>query len=216
MVGISAEKIGPILERIVPCPAHLSMRLVDRGALTELLSRQGPREDGVKGQIESAYLDKYGTGDPRYGVIGVFWKDELLGGGSFAVIENPNFHVHSNDPSGKRKNYGRIDAVVVPPEHRGYGLGRWLVESCLIYMLEAWRGELYSLSTIAAHKAIAFILITLGFNSEVTKEGSVEEKVSSAIDDEREQELRKALEVKMEQTGMRVAYKIRQAGNLKV
>lgn len=207
-------RLGSPLEAISPSGKPLSLRFEGREVLAGLLARQGRREDGSKGEIESAYLDLYGKGDPRYGVIGAYWRDELLGASSFGVIENPHFKAHSTDPTGRRRFYGRIDTAVVPPEHRGYGVGRWLIEATLLYMLEAWPGEIYSLSTVAAHKAIVFILTTLGGFKVESKEGSVEEKISSQIDGGRERELLGVLKGKIEQSASRVGYKIRQGGKL--
>lgn len=214
MVLSAKERPGPPLEVIAPCGKPMSLRFIGRDAFVGLLARQGARDDGSKGQIESAYLDFYDKGDPHYGVIGAFWKEELLGASSFGVIENPHFQVHTTDSAGRRRFYGRIDAAVVPPEHRGYGGGRWLIEACLLYMLEAWPGELYSLSTVAAHKAISFILTTLGGFKVESREGEVEEKISSHVDDDRERELVNLLRDKIQQTASRVGYKIRQSGNL--
>jgi GNAT superfamily N-acetyltransferase len=104
---------------------------------------------------------------------------------SFGVVENPYFRVHSDDPSGKLLRYGRVDVVVVLPVYRGFGVDRWLMEVNLRYVLMTWPGSLYSLSTVAAHKAIVHILSSYGFDI-VTRADSEEEKVSLAIDDERE------------------------------
>ena len=72
-------------------------------------------------------------------------------------------------------------------------MSQWLLEANLRYMLEVWPGELYSLSTIAAHEAITYILLSLGFSVEA-KEGMTEERVSLAIDEE--WDIRKLLEKK--------------------
>jgi GNAT superfamily N-acetyltransferase len=175
-----------------------------------MLLRQGPRPDGSKNQIESAYIDHYDGEDSRYGIVGGFWKGELLGVSAFGVVENPYFRVHSADPSGKRRAYGRVDVVVVLPVYRGFGVGRWVMEASLRYMLMNWPGSLYSLSTVAAHKAIAHILSSYGFDI-VSRADSEEEKVSLAIDDEREPALLGMLAERAENNAKRVFFKFRQS-----
>jgi hypothetical protein len=97
------------------------------------------------------------------------------------------------------------------PSTGALGVSRWLLEANLRYMLEVWPGELYSLSTIAAHKAITYILSSLGFSVEA-KEGMTEERVSLAIDEE--WDIRKLLEKKVSQSGQLVFFRIRQRGGL--
>ena len=80
-------------------------------------------------------------------------------------------------------------------------------------MLEFWPGELYSLSTIAAHKAIAYILSSLGFSIEV-KEGMTEERVSLDMDETQEKKIRDVLGKKVSQSGQLVFFRIRQQGGL--
>lgn len=195
------------------CSGPMSLHFVGREDLAAMLRRQGERTDGSEGEIEAAYMDRYGKGDPHFGVIGAYWNDTLLGVTSFGVIENRNILAHTGDVSGRRAWYGRIDAVVVPSEYRGFGVSRWLLEANLRYMVEAWPGELYSLSTIAAHKAIAYILSSLGFSVEV-KEGMTEERVSLALDDAQERKIREILENKASQSGQLVFFRIRQRGGL--
>ncbi len=195
----------------------MSLRFVGRDDLTAMLRRQGPREDISGAEIDEAYLDRYGKGDSRFGVIGGFWKDTLLGVTSFGVIANRNVLVHTagdtGDTAGRRYWYGRIDVAVVPPEYRGFGVSRWLLEANLLYMIEAWPGELYSFSTIAAHKAIAYILSLIGF-SVAAKEGMVEERVSLEIDVEREPGIRENLKKKTGEAERLVFFRIRQRGGL--
>ena len=93
------DRPGPPLEVVAPSGKPLSLCFVGREDFVGLLGRQGAREDGSKGRIESAYLDFYDKGDPRYGIIGAFWREELLGANSFGVIENPHFKIHSSDPA---------------------------------------------------------------------------------------------------------------------
>lgn len=136
-----------------------------------------------------------------------------MGATSFGVIENRNILAHSGNLEGRRFWYGRIDAAVVPMEYRGYGVGRWLLEANLLYMLRTWPGDLYSLSTIAAHKAVAYVLSQLGFRVEA-KEGMTEEKVSIDIDDGSEENLGEALLRKVEKSGSLVFFRIRKNGGL--
>lgn len=101
------------------------MRFEGGALLQSMLSRQGEREEGGEGRIASAYLDKYATDDPRYGVMAAFWREEPLGVSSFALIENPHRALQTGNAL--RRWYGRVDVMVVPPEYRGFGLARWLI-----------------------------------------------------------------------------------------
>ena len=202
----------PPLDRIVPCAPPLGVRFVERDVLGTLLSRQGPRDSGRGGQISSAYYDRYGQGDPHFGIIGAFWGERLLGVSSFGVIENRHIHVHDVEVPRDRFWYGRIDAVVVEPACRGHGVGGWLVNINLRYFLAGWPGKLYSISTIAAHKAIAHILGSLGF--EVTEDLVKEEdKVSLRIDEGQEEELAHLLAGRVSENARRVFFRLRQEEN---
>lgn len=76
---------------------------------------------------------------------------------SWLVDENP---VHARP----RNRYARIDLVITDPSFRGLGLARLLVIGALHELLESRGAELYSISCLAAHKAIERILEDLGFS----------------------------------------------------
>ena len=50
-----------------------------RSVLQQMLLRQGPRPDGSKKQIESAFINHYDDGDPRYGIVGGFGRKSSWG-----------------------------------------------------------------------------------------------------------------------------------------
>ena len=210
---VEYTKDEDFLRRVLRCNEPMSLHFVGRDDLASMLRRQGERTDGSEGEIGAAYMDNYGKGDPHYGVIGAYWNNTLLGVTSFGVIENRNILAHLGSTDQRRAWYGRIDAVVVPSEYRGLGVSRWLLEANLRYMLEFWPGELCSLSTIAAQKAIADILSSLGFSIEV-KEGMTEERVSLDMDETQEKKIRDVLGKKVSQSGQLVFFRIRQQGGL--
>lgn len=61
-----------------------------------------------------------------------------------------------------RNLFGRLDLVMVAKPFRGFGLGRIAIFAGLIQMLAAFGPQLYSLSCLAGHKAVAHVLSQLG------------------------------------------------------
>ena len=57
----------------------------------------------------------------------------------------------------RRKQYGRIDLVIVDPEYRKLGISRILVLAAVSWLLDRFERSLYSVSCLAAHTAIARI-----------------------------------------------------------
>ena len=110
---VEYTKDEDFLGRVLRCSEPMSFHFVGREEMAAMLRRQG--------EIEATYMDRYGKGDPRFGVIGAYWNNTLLGETSFGVIENYNIRAHTGDASGRRAWYGRIDAAVVPSEYRGFG-----------------------------------------------------------------------------------------------
>lgn len=90
------------LGRVLRCSEPMSFHFVGREEMAAMLRRQGERTDGSEGEIEATYMDRYGKGDPRFGVIGAYWNNTLLGETSFGVIENYNIRAHTGDASGRR------------------------------------------------------------------------------------------------------------------
>lgn len=203
------SRLGPSLQQIAPCGAPLSMRFAGRDLFQSMLLRQGEPEEGGSARIESAYLEKYATDDPRYGVMAAFWNEEPIGVSSFAVIDNPNRALQTGDA--QRRWYGRIDVMVVPPEYRGLGLARWLMTANLRYMLEAWPGAIYSLSTMAAHPATSRILYSYGFETE-QRAGFSEPHAALEVSGESEAPLLATLRKWMVAQGQRAFFKARQSG----
>ena len=62
-----------------------------------------------------------------------------------------------------RNAFARVVLVIVSETYRKLGLGRVLVISALIHLLEKFGSRLYSISCLAAHPAIEKILEQVGF-----------------------------------------------------
>lgn len=200
------------LHRIIPCRAPLSVKFLPREALEFMLSRQGLREGGGRERVEAAFLGRYDGTDPHFRIIGAFWRERLLGVTSFGVIENPNIRFHGVEDPENRRHYARVDAVAVDPGCRRCGVGRWLVGTNLRYLLAAWPGRLYSISTIAAHRAIARIFGSYGFEvAPGVREG--EQRVSCEIGAEGERRLAALVRERIEREARRVFFRLRQREN---
>lgn|GEM_PF-6599997 len=99
---VEYTKDEDFLGRVLRCSEPMSFHFVGREEMAAMLRRQGERTDGSEGEIEATYMDRYGKGDPRFGVIGAYWNNTLLGETSFGVIENRNILARTGDASGRR------------------------------------------------------------------------------------------------------------------
>lgn len=70
------------------------------------------------------------------------------------------------------RNYARIDLVIVPEELRGLGVARVVVLAALIDLLMQHGEDIYSISCLAGHEAVARILTKLAFQEGQKKEGN--------------------------------------------
>jgi GNAT superfamily N-acetyltransferase len=102
-------------------------------------------------------------GGEKPSILTILCDGEPLGALSFIITENPH-------RPGRRKCYGRIDLVIVDPNARGLGLGRVLIVTALSHMLLENGPELYSISCLAAHRAVAKVLREVGFDGAQRKE----------------------------------------------
>ena len=74
------------------------------------------------------------------------------------------FYVQANDKRKHHENlWARIDLVVVLKTYRRMGVARAVVLCVLVYMTKVYGDRLYSISCLAAHKAIERILRDLQF-----------------------------------------------------
>ena len=89
-------------------------------------------------------------------VLTILVDGKPMGAVSFVVTENVQKAV-------RRRYFGRIDLVIVERFARDLGLGRLLILSVIAHMLRANAKELYSLSCLAAHHAVAKVLEEIGF-----------------------------------------------------
>ena len=102
-------------------------------------------------------------GGQKPSILTILCDGEPLGALSFIITQNPH-------RSGRRKCYGRVDLVIVDPSARGLGLGRVLILSAVSHMLRENGPELYSISCLAAHRAVAKVLEDVGFEGTQRKE----------------------------------------------
>lgn len=86
-------------------------------------------------------------------------KGQPLGALSFLVQENR----HKPPPANK---FGRIDIVIVPSQSQGIGLGRFLLLCGNLLLLRNHKSQLYSISCLAAHPAVAAVLEQSGYSAE--------------------------------------------------
>jgi len=125
---------------------------IKRGTI-ELLNRYRAIEPGlVSGANEDTPVE----------VFVLEYDDEQLGVTSFFVQTNHYRKEHAN-------LYARIDLVIVPKRHRGIGVARALMLCALVYLIKVYKNRLYSISCLAAHKAIEKILQDLQFKAKAVE-----------------------------------------------
>ncbi|KMP10607.1 hypothetical protein UR09_05725 [Candidatus Nitromaritima sp. SCGC AAA799-A02] len=90
-------------------------------------------------------------------------KGEPIGTVSLAVMENPQKTSPANQ-------YARIDLVIVIKARRKLGVGHLLILCAIIYLLRTRKDRLYSISCLAAHKAVEKVLKELSFQELKGKE----------------------------------------------
>ncbi len=101
-------------------------------------------------------LDDQQPPDARLDILSVELFGAAAGVCSFVVRTN------RHKPDG-RNRYGRVDLVIVERQARGLELGRLLTLAGVVQMLADHGEQLYSISCLAAHPAIAHILESVGF-----------------------------------------------------
>ena len=126
----------------------LALKHDDRTALQSLRYR----EPDLVGLIDGMAPDEY----TELAVLGIHHGGENLGVGSALVVTNSRRGSESN-------LYGRVDLIIVDPAFRGMGLGRAVILCLLLHMLKTHGSRLYSISSLAAHGAVAKVLEDLGF-----------------------------------------------------
>jgi GNAT superfamily N-acetyltransferase len=152
----------------MPAPARSSFRPPPvQGALDDLFAAaprlrlsRGERDAYLALRLREPQLVSLADGRPAAAAaleaLVLREGDAVLGAVSYGVQANPN------RPPGHAR-YARIDIVVVPPEARGLGCGRLLLACVTAHLLRSQGGQLYSLSCLAAHPAIAHVLESAGF-----------------------------------------------------
>ena len=93
--------------------------------------------------------------DPE--VLTLLLDGKPAGVASFIVETNAR-----RDPPARK--YARIDLVIVGTTDRGLGLGRLVMLALLTHLIETLGGELYHISCLAAHPAVAKVLSGLAFS----------------------------------------------------
>jgi len=126
---------------------------IKRGTI-ELLNRYRAIEPGLVSSADE---------DTPVEVFVLEYNDEPLGVTSFFVQTNPY-------RKGNENLYARIDLVIVPKRHRGLGVARALMLCALVYLIQVYKDRLYSISCLAAHKAIEKILQDLEFKAKYAEE----------------------------------------------
>lgn len=101
-------------------------------------------------------IDGEQPSDARLDILAVELFGAAAGVCSLVVRTNPH------KPDG-RNRYGRVDLVIVERQARGLDLGRLLTLAGVVQMLADHGEQLYSISCLAAHPAIAHILEDVGF-----------------------------------------------------
>lgn len=129
-------------------------RMKIKRATMKLLNRYRATEPGLVNSAKE---------DTPVEVFVLEYDDEPLGVTSFFIQTNPFRKKHEN-------LYARIDLVIVPKHHRGFGVARALVLCVLVYLIKVYKDRLYSISCLAAHKAIEKILQDLQFNAKAAEE----------------------------------------------
>lgn len=100
-------------------------------------------------------VDELGSArDPE--VLTLRYHGKPLGVTSFLVETN------ARRPAPRRK-FARIDLVITHPVFRGMGVGRLLMLLVVAFLLERNGDELYSISCLAAHDAVAHVLEDIQF-----------------------------------------------------
>ncbi len=105
---------------------------------------------------EAALVSGLDDGDSAPEVLGLFGWDRSLG-----VISM--FTTTNSMRASKAKLYTRIDLVITDASFRKMGVGRVLILCGILQALKAHRERLYSISCLAAHRAVEIVLEKLGF-----------------------------------------------------
>lgn len=117
----------------------------------------------VEQDLVSAVDKKRLEPETDFGVVTIEHAGRLMGAGSFVVESNPQRKEEAN-------RYGRVDLIIVDPEFRGLGLGRLVILAVLLHLLKDHGGRLYSISSLAAHGAVARVLEEVGFHGDSREE----------------------------------------------
>ena len=108
----------------------------------------------LESQLVSMTEELGATKEPE--VLTLRFHGKPLGVTSFLVETN------AKRPAPRRK-FARIDLVITHPAFRGSGVGRLLILLVVAFLLERDGEELYSISCLAAHDAVAHVLEDIQF-----------------------------------------------------
>lgn len=143
-------------------------------------------EASKRGELVPLYYDAYRQNTPGYQIVGVRATGAAAGCCAFGVTQNS----HRAAP---RNHYARIDIVITGRFFRQLGFGKLLVYTVLDLLLEQRGRELYSISCVCAHQAIARMLQKVGWFTFVQHECKGTSEAVCAVTDESAGQLRTAV-----------------------
>lgn len=124
--------------------------------------------------------------------------------GALSLVTQTNNQRRSKDNA-----FSRIDLVIVPDAFRRLGLGRILTHAAILYAIERVGWRLYSISCLAAHKAMEKILEEFGFTGQQREDkGFVHEELK--LENMDREALRNQAEEQIQEALQRTNYKLRQ------
>lgn len=149
---------GSILNRFLPEDDRLRLDFLTFTEFEKLLINQnaGRRLDegdeaSKRGELVPLYYDAYRQNTLGYEIVGVRATGTGAGCCAFGVTRNAQM-------AAPRNHYARIDIVITARSFRHLGFGKLMVYTVLDLLLQQRGQELYSLSCVCAHAAIARIL----------------------------------------------------------
>lgn len=120
-------------------------------------------------------------------------------------------------PAPPRK-YARIDLVITEPDARGLGVGRLMLLSVLIHLLETEGTNLYSISCLAAHPAIEHVLGQLDFGEKPSADHGLHAEAQQykhmeiRLDQSTLEDYKRKVLVKTSEALRVINYRLRQSG----
>ena len=181
------------LNRFLPENDRLRLNFLTFTEFEKLLINQnaGRRLDegdeaSKRGELVPLYYDAYRQNTMGYKIVGVRAKGAGAGCCAFGVTRNS----HRAAP---RNHYARIDIVITGRSFRHLGFGKLMVYTVLDLLLEQRGRELYSISCVCAHAAIARMLQKVGGFTFVQHECKGTSEAVCAVTDESAGQLRTAV-----------------------